>query len=60
MYYAIARFKALFRWLAYRYGSTDYSAYSAASEVPGYEGSYTWRGRCVAFRRDDGTAQFVW
>ena len=60
MYYAIARFKSFFRWLVYRYGSPAYGAYSAASDVPGYDGWYTWRGRVVAFRRDDGTPQFVW
>lgn len=60
MYYPIARFKAAFRWLAYRYGTTEYGAYSDGSDIPGYAGSYTWRGHCVAFRRDDGRIQFAW
>ncbi len=60
MYHAIARIKTLGRWLAYRSGTTKYNAYSAASDVPGYDGSYTWWGRCVAFRRDDGQIQFTW
>ncbi len=59
MYYAIARFKAAFRWL-FIVTLADYRAYSAASDIPGYAGSYTWRGHCVAFRRDDGRIQFEW
>ena len=59
MYYAIARFKSVFRWLVFQTG-TEYHPYSDASEVPGYKGSYTWRGHCVAFRCDDNSVQFCW
>lgn len=61
MYMLIARLKAIFRWLAFQIGKPTYSAYSyAARKTSGYAGSYGWRGRCVAFRRDDGSVQFVW
>jgi hypothetical protein len=39
---------------------TEYKTYSAASETAGYVGWYEWRGRCIAFRKADGTVQFVW
>lgn len=60
MYHELkARVKAIFRWLAFQTG-TEYKAYDELSDVPGYDGWYEWRGRCVAFKMDDGTVQFVW
>lgn len=60
-YHLIAQIKAVYRVALFYLGSPEFSPYSdAARETSGYEGSYAVRGRCVAFRRNDGTRQFVW
>lgn len=60
MYYAIARLKAIFRYFVYHLGVVIFVPYGEGSDVPGYTGSFEWRGRCIAFEQTDGTVQFVW
>lgn len=51
--------KWLFRWLAFHISPKGYRAYSSGN-VGGYSGSYDVLGRCIAFRREDGSIQFRW
>jgi hypothetical protein len=59
MYALQARLKAIYRWVAFKM-DTDYKEYGPMCDVPDYDGWYEWRGRCIAFRKTDGTVQFVW
>ena len=56
----IYKVKGAIRWMLYqsRLGVT-YDEYKDPEDV-GYLGSYDHFGRCIAFRKLDGSIQFVW
>jgi hypothetical protein len=55
------RVKALWRWLLYvgLRRAVRYRAYGVESDT-GYKGWYEIGGRVIAFRRLDGSNQFLW
>lgn len=55
----LARLRALRRLIVFKLLPTVYCAYSAGSDVGGYDGWYERGGRAVAFQYD-GSLQFRW
>jgi hypothetical protein len=55
------RIKAIYRWFVMHLArNVEYSAYSNPVAVGGYLGAYNWRDRCIAFKRFDGSIQYMW
>jgi hypothetical protein len=55
----IYRTKALIRWVCYTL-RIKISYHKYGYDCGGYQGWYESRGRCIAFRENDGRIQFHW